>query len=446
MELLEKLEILADAAKYDVSCSTSGIDRSGEGGVGSALGCGICHSWSADGRCVSLLKILMTNKCRYDCAYCTNRASNDRPRATLSPEEIVDLTMGFYRRNYIEGLFLSSAVERSPDHTMERMIEALGLLRRRERFFGYIHVKVIPDASQDAVDRIARLADRVSVNIELPSRTSLAEFAPEKSADGILKPMGRLRDGLLLAKSEEHLRHLPKYMPAGQTTQMIIGASDESDRQIIMLAQGLYKKYSMRRVYYSAYVPVGDERRLPALPHPPLLREHRLYQCDFLQRQYGFHADEILPESHPFLDPRLDPKCVWALRHLEDFPIEVNQAPYEVLLRVPGIGTKGASRIVAARRAFPLAIEDLRRLGIVLKRARYFLTCRGQYIGGIPLRENTLTQALASQEKLITPQGFLAEQTSLFPDPAATLPWTEAVPLLPADTGSAIPPKAPHAV
>lgn len=444
MNLQEKLEILADAAKYDASCSTSGVDRANKGGVGNALGCGICHSWSADGRCVSLLKLLMTNKCRYDCAYCVNRCSNDRPRASLSPEEIVQLTMAFYRRNYIEGLFLSSAVERSPDATMERMALCLRLLRERERFFGYIHVKVIPGASADVVDDLARLADRVSVNIELPSRTSLAEFAPDKTASGILTPMGQLRDGLLLAKDERHFRSLPKYMPAGQTTQMVIGASGESDRQIIMLAQGLYKKYSMRRVYYSAYVPVGDETRLPALAHPPLLREHRLYQCDFLQRQYGFHANEILPESHPFLDPRLDPKCVWALRHLETFPVEVGTAPYETLLRVPGIGPTGASRIVAARRGYPLSPEALKRLGIVMKRARYFLTCGGRYLGGVPLREDIVTQALTAQEKLVTSQGFLAEQTSLFPSGDTHPALPNILPLLPADTGSAIAPEVLH--
>ena len=443
MDIQEKLEILADAAKYDASCSTSGIDRSGKGGVGNALGCGICHSWSADGRCVSLLKLLMTNKCCYDCAYCVNRRSNDRPRASLSPEEIVQLTMAFYRRNYIEGLFLSSAIERSPDSTMERMAEILRLLRQRERFFGYIHVKVIPGASPEAIDRLALLADRVSVNIELPSRTSLAQYAPQKRAEGILLPMGQLRDGLVRAKDEKHLRSLPRYMPAGQTTQMIIGASGESDRQIVMLAQGLYKKYSMRRVYYSAYVPVGDEKKLPALPHPPLLREHRLYQCDFLQRQYGFHADEILPEAHPFLDARLDPKCVWALRNLEAFPVDVNVAPYETLLRVPGVGPKGASRIVAARRGNPLTPEALKRLGIVLKRARYFLTCRGRYLGGVPIREDILAQALGAQEKLVTSQGLLAEQTTLFPARDA-LPAPH-LPLLPDDLGAAIAPEVLHA-
>ncbi len=443
MDMEQKLAILADAAKYDVSCASSGIDRSGKGGVGNATACGICHTWSADGRCVSLLKILLTNRCKYDCAYCTNRAGNDRARAAFTPREIVDLTMGFYRRNFIEGLFLSSGVERSPDHTMERMIECLRILRREERFMGYIHVKVIPGASDEAIDRIALLADRVSVNIELPSRTSLALYAPEKSADAILAPMTRLREGLRRANDEKHLHAIAKYMPAGQSTQMIIGASAESDRQIVMLAQGLYRKFAMRRVYYSAYVPVGDESRVPALAHPPLLREHRLYQCDFLQRQYGFHADEILPESHPFLDPLLDPKAAWALRHLEDFPVEVNRAGYEQLLRIPGVGTKGAQRILTARRAAELEPEDLRRIGVVLKRAKYFITCKGRYIGGVPMRLDVLTRALTEQEKVKAPDGTYAEQLSLFPRTAHLPPLPGVLPLLPEDTSQALAPASP---
>ncbi len=445
MDMQRKLEILADAAKYDASCASSGIDRSGKGGVGNATACGICHSWSADGRCISLLKVLLTNRCRYDCAYCANRSSNDRPRASFTAKEVADLTMAFYRRNFIEGLFLSSGVEGSPDATMERMIECLRILRCEERFLGYIHVKVIPGAAKEAIERIAGLADRVSVNIELPSRTSLALYAPDKSPDAILHPMALLHKGLSRALDEKHLHSLPSFAPAGQSTQMIIGASGESDRQIVMLAQGLYRKYAMRRVYYSAYVPVGDECRLPALPAPPLLREHRLYQCDFLQRQYGFHADEILPESHPFLDPLLDPKCVWALRNLENFPMEVNRAPLEMLLRVPGIGTTGAKRIVTARRAASLQPEDLKRLGIVLKRARYFITCSGHYLGGIPMREDILVRALTAQEKAIAPQGLFAEQTSLFaPEdaPLAFLPPASHIPLLPPDV---LPPLAPAA-
>lgn len=424
----EKLAILADSAKYDASCSTSGVNRSGKGGVGNATACGVCHAWSSDGRCISLLKVLMTNRCRYDCAYCINRASNDVPRASFSPEELAELTMGFYRRNFIEGLFLSSAVEGSADHTMERMIRTLEILRKENYFLGYIHAKVIPGASQDSIDRIARLADRVSVNIELPSRSSLALLAPDKKADAILTPMGQLRDGLLRSADERHLRSAGAYMPGGQTTQLIVGASGESDRQIIRLSQGLYGKFGMRRVYYSAYVPVGDERRLPALPNPPLLREHRLYQCDFLQRQYGFHADEILPEEHPYLDPLLDPKCAWALRNLKTFPLEVNRASLEELLRIPGVGRLGARRIVTARRIGPVSVEALRRMGIVLKRAQYFLTCNGRYLGGIPLREDILYRALTSQERVRAPKGLLAEQTTLLPPPAiqSFMPLLEA--------------------
>jgi putative DNA modification/repair radical SAM protein len=446
MDVRQKLEILADAAKYDVSCASSGVDRSGKGGVGNATACGICHSWSADGRCISLLKVLMTNRCRYDCAYCVNRASNDRPRASFAPREITELTMNFYRRNFIEGLFLSSAVEGSPDATMERMIEILRILRKEERFFGYIHVKVIPGASPDAIDRAARLADRVSVNIELPSRDSLRAYAPDKTADAILSPMGQLHRGLTRALDERKVfESVPRYMPSGQSTQMIVGASGESDRQIIMLAQGLYRKFAMRRVYYSAYVPVGDEKRLPALPNPPLLREHRLYQCDFLQRQYGFHADEILPEAHPFLDPLLDPKAAWALRNLDHFPIEVNAAPYETLLRIPGVGKVGAKRIVAARRAAPLQADDLKRLGVVLKRAKYFVTCKGKYLGGVPIREDVLSRAMTSQEALSLPGGLYAEQTSLFPAQAVLPPLPDIMPLLPRDTQPALPPEVPDA-
>lgn len=424
MTATEKLTILADAAKYDESCSTSGVSRSGKGGVGNTTACGVCHSWSADGRCISLLKVLMTNVCRYDCAYCINRASNDHPRASFTPEELVELTMNFYRRNYIEGLFISSAVEGTPDRTMERMIRTLNLLRRQEHFMGYIHAKVIPGASKDAVDQIARLADRVSVNIELPSRDSLAQFAPDKKADSILVPMGQLRDGLNRSMDERHLRSSPDFMPAGQTTQLIVGASGESDRQIIRLSQGLYRRFGMRRVYYSAYVPVGDERRLPALPSPPLLREHRLYQCDFLQRQYGFTADEILPEAHPFLDPMLDPKCLWALRNLNQFPVEVNTAPVELLLRIPGIGRLGARRIVTARRIAPVSIEILRRMGIVLKRAQFFMLCNGHYLGGVPIRPDVIYRALTMQEQVRDNSGLLIEQTSLLP------PVREMTPLL----------------
>ena len=381
MELLEKLEILTDAAKYDVACTSSGSDRRGKSGVlGNAVAAGICHSFAADGRCISLLKVLMSNDCAYDCAYCVNRRSADCRRATFTPQELCDLTMEFYRRNYIEGLFLSSAVVGSPDNTCERMLAVLKRLRNQCRFGGYVHVKAIPGASQELIRQLGLYADRMSVNIELPSQQSLKLLAPQKSKEKILSPMSLIRDGI--QENERALstyRHAPQFVPAGQSTQMIIGATPESDRQILRLTEGLYKKYSLKRVFYSAYMPVVNSRNLPALgTPPPLLREHRLYQADWLLRFYGFSASEILDEEAPNFDPLLDPKCCWAVRHMELFPVEVNRAPYEMLLRVPGIGVKSAQRIRAARRHTTLDAEALKKLGVVLKRARFFLTCRGQ--------------------------------------------------------------------
>ena len=419
MELLDKLTILADAAKYDAACTSSGLDRAGRPGtIGSTTLAGCCHSFSADGRCISLLKVLMTNVCVYDCQYCVNRRSNDLPRAAFTPRELCELTMGFYRRNYIEGLFLSSAVLVNPDYTTERMIEALRLLREEYRFGGYIHAKAIPGADPRLTYRLGLLADRMSVNIELPSAGSLALLAPDKRKENILTPMGQIRDGISLASRERKLcRHAPRFAPAGQSTQMIVGATPESDRQILTLTQGLYDRYHLKRVFYSAYMPVSNSPLLPAPQEfqPPLLREHRLYQADWLLRFYHFRAEELLDEEAPNLDPRLDPKCTWALRHLEFFPVEVNRADYEALLRVPGVGVRSARRILAARRVGPLTFEGLKRLGVVLKRAQYFLTCSGRPLTGLRVREDGLLRHLAA---LDAPREPVMEQLSLFDPPA----------------------------
>ena len=417
MELMEKLEILADAAKYDAACTSSGLSRAGRpGAIGSTTLAGCCHTFSADGRCVSLLKVLMTNICAYDCQYCVNRRSNNLPRAAFTPRELCELTMGFYRRNYIEGLFLSSAVLVNPDYTTERMIETLRLLRENYHFGGYIHAKAIPGADPRLTYRLGLLADRMSVNIELPSAGSLALLAPDKKKENILAPMGQIRDGIAVSKRELKLyRHAPQFAPAGQSTQMIIGATPESDRQILSLTQGLYDKYRLKRVFYSAYMPVSTSPLLPAARdfRPPLLREHRLYQADWLLRFYHFRAEEILDADNPNLDPRLDPKCTWALRHLEFFPVEVNRADYEALLRVPGVGVRSARRILAARRVGPLSFDGLKRLGVVLKRAQYFLTCSGKPLSGLRVREDGLLRHLAALEApaLAGPE---PEQLSLF--------------------------------
>lgn len=380
MELADKLEILADSAKYDVACTSSGVERPGvHGKLGSCSAPGICHAFTPDGRCVSLLKILYSNACAYDCSYCVNRRTNDRPRATFTPRELAELTIGFYRRNYIEGLFISSAVLGSPDTTMERMIEALRILRQEYRFNGYIHAKTIPGADPVLIERLGLLADRLSVNIELPSEASLTQLAPDKKKTAILKPMGQIAVQSAQSKREVAVyRNAPAFAPAGQSTQMIIGATPESDYQIMNLTEGLYKKYALKRVFYSAYLPVVQDKRLPALnTQPPLLREHRLYQADWLLRYYHFSAGELLSQSEPNFDPYLDPKCNWALRNPTFFPVEVNTASKEELLRVPGIGPKSALRIVQARRMQHLGMAELKRIGVVLKRAQYFITCNG---------------------------------------------------------------------
>lgn len=416
MNLMSKLTILADSAKYDVACTSSGVDRAGDGvHLGSASAPGICHSFSADGRCISLLKVLMTNICAYDCRYCVNRRSSDVRRAAFTPRELAELTIGFYRRNYIEGLFLSSAVLHSPDYTMERMIRTLELLRGEYAFRGYIHAKAIPGADPALVQRLGLLADRMSVNIELPSERSLSLLAPDKGRAAILGPMGQVSAGIRQNRAELAVyRAAPRFAPAGQSTQMIIGASPESDFHILRLTEGLYKKYALKRVFYSAYIPVAEDALLPARDtRPPLLREHRLYQADWLLRFYGFEAREILDEEHPNFNPYLDPKCNWALHHPELFPVDVNRCPFEMLLRVPGIGPKSARRIRTARRQGTLGLDELRRMGVVLKRAQYFITCRGFVRGARASREQTV-------RALLDPNAFNfgCEQLSLFSAPA----------------------------
>ena len=408
--ITQKLTILSDAAKYDVSCSSSGSRRANTpGGIGNGACSGICHTWSADGRCVSLLKILMTNYCIYDCTYCINRCSHDTPRAIMSPEEIADLTIAFYRRNYIEGLFLSSGVYRSPDETTELLIQTAKILRNEKKFNGYIHMKGIPGTDASLIQELGRYVDRMSVNIELPSSQSLKLLAPQKTKETILVPMREIKNGITeRQENRRKSKKAPSFVPAGQTTQLIIGATPDSDRTILHLSEALYHSVKLKRVYYSAYVPIMQEKNLPALASPPLLREHRLYQADWLLRFYQFSAGEILTDAAPDFDLQLDPKTCWALRHPEVFPIEVNRASYHMLLRVPGIGVTSAKRICAARRQAFLSYDSLRRLGIVIKRAQYFITCKGKYYGP-SLRPQELRNRLTATEQ---PQAY--EMMNLF--------------------------------
>lgn len=408
--ITQKLTILSDAAKYDVSCSSSGSRRANTpGGIGNGACSGICHTWSADGRCVSLLKILMTNYCIYDCTYCVNRCSHDTPRAIMSPEEIADLTIAFYRRNYIEGLFLSSGVYRSPDETTELLIQTAKILRNEKKFNGYIHMKGIPGTDALLIQELGRYVDRMSVNIELPSSQSLKLLAPQKTKETILVPMREIKNGITeRQENRRKSKKAPSFVPAGQTTQLIIGATPDSDRTILHLSEALYHSVRLKRVYYSAYVPIMQGKNLPALASPPLLREHRLYQADWLLRFYQFSADEILTDAAPDFDLQLDPKTCWALRHPEVFPIEVNRASYHMLLRVPGIGVTSAKRICAARRQAFLSYDSLRRLGIVMKRAQYFITCKGKYYGS-SLRPQELRNRLTAAEQ---PQAY--EMMNLF--------------------------------
>ena len=419
--LMEKLGILADAAKYDVACTSSGVDRKGDGqSVGNCIKAGICHSFAGDGRCISLLKILMTNECIYDCKYCINRRSNDVPRAIFTPEEICTLTMEFYRRNYIEGLFLSSGIVQSPDITMELLYRTLFLLRNVYHFNGYIHVKAIPGADSELIRRTGFLADRMSVNLELPTAEGLRALAPNKHRKTILTPMRQIQNEIQANKEELVLyRKAPKFASGGQSTQMIIGATPENDFQILNVAEGLYKRFDLKRVFYSAFVKVNEDKALPALPGgPPLLREHRLYQADWLLRFYGFEAKELLDEKRPYFNVMLDPKEDWAVRHLEEFPVEVNRAPYEKLLRVPGLGVNSARRIVAARRSARLTFEDLKKIGVVLKRAIYFITCNGKMMYPTKLEEDYIVRNLTDPSDRIRfgSDQMTYQQMSLFDD------------------------------
>ena len=472
--LQDKLHILADAAKYDVACTSSGSDRRGKSGfLGNAVASGICHSFAGDGRCISLLKILYSNECVFDCKYCVNRRSNDRPRATFTPEEIAQLTVEFYRRNYIEGLFLSSGVIKNPEYTMERMYETLRLLRTVYRFNGYIHIKAIPGTPGELLERIGFLADRMSINMELPTEDSLHMLAPHKSFKTIFTPMNQMTQGIAFSRLvhgksasmerhngnrylsgsiwgkkslERHSLNTPSvtrefetavtssqnsFIPAGQSTQIIIGATAETDYQLLTTSQTLYQQYDLKRVFYSAYIPVNDDSALPTPDTAvPLLREHRLYQADWLLRFYGFQADELLSPQHPDFDTQLDPKCDWALRHLERFPVEINTASYETLLRVPGIGNKSAMRIVNARRYGSLDFCHLKKIGVVLKRAKYFITCSGSMMYRIPIEKDFITRQLIGEESKANwniehPEVY--QQLSLFDDIPLTQTHTSEV-------------------
>ena len=419
--IMDKLKILSDAAKFDVSCSSSGVSRKGNGrDMGNCISAGICHSFAADGRCISLLKILLSNECIYDCKYCLNRRSNDVPRATFTPDEVCELTMNFYRRNYIEGLFLSSGIIGTPNQTMEMIWQVVYKLRNVYHFRGYIHVKGIPGADPVLIQKTGYLTDRMSVNLELPTADGLKKLAPNKHRKNILTPMRQIQQGIRQGRNEVALyRHAPDFVPAGQSTQMIVGATPESDYQIMAVAQGLYDNFELKRVFYSAYVSINEDKELPALhTGTPLLREHRLYQADWLMRFYQFRAEELLNEKRPNFNILLDPKCDWALQHLEQFPVEINRADYHTLLRVPGIGVNSARRICGARKTARLGFEDLKKMGVVLKRALYFITCSGKMMYPTKLEEDYITRNLLSiHEKLPFDQsGITYKQLSLLDD------------------------------
>ncbi len=423
MDILEKLKVLTSAAKYDVACTSSGVNRKNTtNSLGNAAVSGICHSFSADGRCISLLKILFTNVCIYDCTYCVNRSSNSIPRASFTPEEIADLTMNFYRRNYIEGLFLSSGIIQSPNYTTELLLKALILLREQYHFNGYIHVKAIPGADNSLLQKLGALADRMSVNIELPSQKSLELLAPDKSKHAIFAPMGYIANGIHERQNAlVKYRKTPKFVPAGQSTQMIVGATPETDRQILTLSESLYHNYALKRVFYSAYMPVSTSPLLPSLEtKPPLLREHRLYQADWLLRFYGFQAEELLDESAPNFSPVLDPKCHWALKHPEFFPLDVNKATLQQLLRVPGIGPTSARRILAARINGQLDFSILKKIGVVMKRAKYFLLSAGKTLAETNPPSERILRALLSDKSIHILDNAFYRQPSLFPENAVT--------------------------
>lgn len=419
--IMDKLKILSDAAKYDVSCSSSGVSRKGNGrDMGNCISAGICHSFAADGRCISLLKILLSNECIYDCKYCLNRRSNDVPRATFTPDEVCELTMNFYRRNYIEGLFLSSGIIGTPNQTMEMIWQVVYKLRNVYHFRGYIHVKGIPGADPVLIQKTGYLTDRMSVNLELPTADGLKKLAPNKHRKNILTPMRQIQQGIRQGRNEVAIyRNAPDFVPAGQSTQMIVGATPESDYQIMAVAQGLYDNFELKRVFYSAYVSINEDKELPSLhTGTPLLREHRLYQADWLMRFYQFRAEELLNEKRPNFNILLDPKCDWALQHLEQFPVEINRADYHTLLRVPGIGVNSARRICGARKTARLGFEDLKKMGVVLKRALYFITCSGKMMYPTKLEEDYITRNLLSiHEKLPFDQsGITYKQLSLLDD------------------------------
>lgn len=425
LSIMEKLEILSDSAKYDVACTSSGVERKGDGtGIGNTVSAGICHSFATDGRCISLLKVLFTNECIYDCKYCINRKSNDVRRTSFTPQEICDLTIEFYRRNYIEGLFLSSGIINNPNYTSELIYEALYKLRYEYRFQGYIHVKTIPGTDPVLVEKLGYLADRMSINLELPTAEGLKRLAPNKHRKTILTPMRQIQNGINNNKNELAVyNHASQFVPAGQSTQVIVGATPETDYEIINVAENLYQKFDLKRVFYSAFVKVNEDKELPALAGgPPLLREHRLYQADWLLRFYGFQAKELLSEERPNFNILLDPKCDWALRHLELFPVEINRADYQILLRIPGIGVKSAKRIIRARRSSKVEFEDLKKMGVVLKRALYFITCNGKMMYNTKIEEDYITRNLLNvKEKLpFDVNGVTYRQLSLFDDKTFT--------------------------
>lgn len=413
--LNEKLEILADAAKYDVSCASSGGKRTNKGGLGNSHASGICHSYTEDGRCISLLKILLTNHCIFDCAYCVSRKSNDIKRAAFTVDEVVELTMNFYRRNYIEGLFLSSGIFKDADTTMERLVRVAKKLRQENKFFGYIHLKTIPGASDEIIKEAGLYADRLSINLEIPTETGLKLLAPEKSHGEMIKPMTYIKNELKLYKEERKIfRKVPKFAAAGQSTQMIVGATNETDLKIIKVADHFYKNFEMRRVYYSGYVPMLEDPRLPSVfSQVPMQRENRLYQADWLMRFYGFQADEIVDLENPFLDLEIDPKLSWALRNREKFPVNINTASKEMLLRIPGVGVKSVNKILAARKFRKLNMDHLKSLGVALNRAKYFVEFESRNVFSNMIDETQLRQIIVNSMKSKWQNPF-SQQLSLF--------------------------------
>ncbi|MBE6072073.1 MAG: putative DNA modification/repair radical SAM protein [Clostridium butyricum] len=415
MDLMEKLKILSNAAKYDVSCSSSGSKRKNSpSGLGNAAECGICHSFASDGRCISLLKILFSNDCIFDCKYCINGSSKDFTRVSFTPDEVCDLTINFYKRNYIEGLFLSSAIIKNSNYTMELLLKTVKKLRMQENFNGYIHLKAIPGADQKLIEEAGTYVDRMSVNIELPSNDSLKLLAPQKSKEKILTPMNIIKNNIIQYKElKKNIRNTPLFVPGGQSTQLIVGATPESDSKIIKLSESLYNNFNLKRVYYSAYVPViKNNKFLPDITHPPMLREHRLYQADWLLRFYGFKADELLKKDENF-DLNFDPKTGWALSNLNEFPVEINKAPYETLLRVPGIGVTSALKILKIRRVHKLTFDDLKKIRIVLKRAKYFITCNGKYYSPV-IFDDRIIKSNILNENSISKKSPLKNQISFF--------------------------------